>query len=137
MVQEWKDLIPIFRSLRNPDMKERHWIKIQTEIGHDLQKAGALTIGNLLEMHIGEAKDIISAVTAEASNEATLEAMLRKVQEKWVTTEFIVNPYKDTKVHRPNAPMPSSVLLHSGEFSVSQGLRDFTTSCRTHTFWAL
>jgi hypothetical protein len=42
-------------------------------------------------------KDELVAVATEATQEAVLEAMLEKVQERWRVVEFSLNPYKDAK----------------------------------------
>lgn len=73
-------------------------MKIEAELGHNMERNKAFTLGHLLGLHITEVKEHIIAVSTEATNEAGLEALLRKVQDKWVHTEFVVNPYKDMKV---------------------------------------
>lgn len=57
----------------------------------------SLSLGSLLLLNVKELKDRIVAISTEATQEAALEAMLRKVQEKWSGIEFAILPYKDTK----------------------------------------
>lgn len=56
-----------------------------------------LSLGSLLEMRILDLKERIVGISTEATQESALEAMLRKVQEKWSAIEFTILPYKDTK----------------------------------------
>lgn len=106
-ISKWKDLVPIVQHLRNPDLKERHWRKIEDIMGQALDTERAVssfTIGNLLSMNVMEARDMIVGVSTEASQEAGLEVMLRKVQDKWSSAEFTVNQYKDYKVPPYGSP---------------------------------
>ena len=96
-VLEYKETLPVIQSLRNQAMKESHWAKVQTEIGHELVRDENFTLGLLLQFQVGLYKDRIIAISTEATQEAALEQLLHKVQSKWATIEFTLNPYKDSK----------------------------------------
>jgi dynein heavy chain len=107
-ISKWKDLVPIVQHLRNGDLKERHWVKVEEILGAGLEQpaaAASVTVGHLLGMNVMEARDLIVSVSTEASQEAALEAMLKKVQDRWATAEFTVNQYKDYKVRSLISPL--------------------------------
>ena len=96
-VMEYKDTLPVIQALRNPSMKETHWAKVQSEVGHEMVRDENFTLGVLLDFQVGLYKDRILAISTEATQEATLEGMLHKVQNKWNSIEFTLNPYKESK----------------------------------------
>lgn len=48
-------------------------------------------------MQLAGQRDKVCAISMEASQEATLEGLLRKVQDKWAGVELTVKQYKETK----------------------------------------
>ena len=48
-------------------------------------------------MQLTSQRDRVCAISAEATQEAALEGMLRKVQEKWTGVELTVKQYKEAK----------------------------------------
>lgn len=96
-VDDFKDLVPCIKSLRNDALKERHWQKIEEAIGTELTRDETFTLGVLIDLKAMEHKDAIGAISTEATQEQALEELMLKVQRKWADIEFIVNPYKDTK----------------------------------------
>ena len=48
-------------------------------------------------MQLASQRDRVCAISAEATQEAALEGMLRKVQDKWTGVELTVKQYKETK----------------------------------------
>ena len=48
-------------------------------------------------MQLATQRDKVCAISAEATQEAALEGMLRKVQEKWSGVELTVKQYKEAK----------------------------------------
>uniref|UniRef100_A0A9J8DK93 Dynein, axonemal, heavy chain 6 n=1 Tax=Cyprinus carpio carpio TaxID=630221 RepID=A0A9J8DK93_CYPCA len=56
-----------------------------------------LTLAYLQELDIFHFGPQIQEVSAQASGEASLENILRKIEESWKTTEFVVLPHRDSK----------------------------------------
>ena len=48
-------------------------------------------------MQLANHRDKVCAISAEATQEAALEGMLRKVQDKWMGVELTVKQYKEAK----------------------------------------
>lgn len=51
----------------------------------------------LIDAKVSGVKDIISTISTEATQEATLEELLANVVSKWASIEFNIVPYKDSK----------------------------------------
>ncbi|XP_074663059.1 dynein axonemal heavy chain 6-like [Tubulanus polymorphus] len=99
-VIDFKQGMPVITSLRNPSLKMRHWQVIEKIIGKAIARDKTFTLGNLLDMKIFQHKDKIQDISTTASNEATLEIMLQKVQDLWQSTDFRLIPHqgRDTSI---------------------------------------
>ena len=99
LVEEFKKILPVVRSLRNDALKERHWTKIKDMTGHDLAEDKGLTLGNMLEMKVTDHMEAINTISTEATQEAALEELLAKVQAKWTSVEFQVRKRRTWRMH--------------------------------------
>ena len=96
-VYKFKDTLPIVQNLRNEDMKERHWDKVQEVMNQELVRDDKFTLGLLMSYNVENFKDDISRISTEATQEAALEGMLKKINDKWTDIEFTVLPFKELK----------------------------------------
>jgi dynein heavy chain len=83
--------------LCNPTLKPRHWESIEEILEIQFTEEEPLTLGLLLEVDAFQHMGAIQEISAQASSEASLEGILKKVEESWKAMEFIVLPYKDYK----------------------------------------
>ena len=83
--------------LRNPALKQRHWQQIHDLVGEELIRDETFTLGTLLELNIFSKREAIEEISVQATNEATLEDMLKKVENNWRELDYQLLPYKDTK----------------------------------------
>ena len=96
-VYKFKDTLPIVQNLRNEDMKERHWEKVQETMNQELVRDASFTLGLLMSYSVENYKDDIARISTEATQEAALEGMLKKINDKWQDIEFTVLPFKELK----------------------------------------
>ncbi|KAM7536598.1 hypothetical protein Aperf_G00000086397 [Anoplocephala perfoliata] len=97
-VDEMRLILPTVGDLRNPALQERHWTMLEDVIGFKMSELEApLTLGKLKELKAFEKAAEIQEIAGMASSEASLESLLRKVENAWKSTEFIVVPYKSYK----------------------------------------
>ncbi|KAA3677119.1 dynein heavy chain, axonemal, partial [Paragonimus westermani] len=90
--------LPAIMDLRNPNLKPRHWQQLEELIGFHVEEMETpLTLGLLTELNAFQHCEAILEVSSQASSEASLEALLKKVEDAWKSTEFTVLPYKDSK----------------------------------------
>ncbi|XP_036606051.1 dynein heavy chain 6, axonemal [Trichosurus vulpecula] len=97
-VEMMKEKLPVITDLRNPFLKPRHWVTIEQIVDVTLvDPENPLTLERLIHMNVFEFGPEIQDVSGQASGEASLETILKKVEDSWKTTEFIVLPHRDTK----------------------------------------
>ncbi|XP_044299896.1 dynein axonemal heavy chain 6 isoform X2 [Varanus komodoensis] len=97
-VERMKEKLPVITDLRNPFLKPRHWAILEQIVGAQLTDLETpLTLDRLVEIGAFEYTQEIQDVSGQASGEASLETILKKVEDAWKTTEFIVLPHRDSK----------------------------------------
>ena len=64
---------------------------------YSLYQSEALPHTSIGALQLASQRDRVCAISAEATQEAALEGMLRKVQEKWIGVELTVKQYKEAK----------------------------------------
>lgn len=96
-VELFKQKMPIIIMLRNPDLKDHHWSKIEQILGTKFPTNQPLTLILLEKLNVFEHGTKIMEVSGQASSEATLEALLKKVEDSWKIVDLNVIPYKDSK----------------------------------------
>lgn len=96
-VEDMRDKVPVITDLRNPALKRRHWDRIEEIVGHKFEADEPVTLKALTELKAFDFAEEIQEVSGQASSEASLETMLKKVEDSWKTTEFIILPHRDSK----------------------------------------
>ncbi|XP_042305526.1 dynein axonemal heavy chain 6 [Sceloporus undulatus] len=97
-VERMKEKVPVIIDLRNPCLKPRHWAILEQIVGAQLvDLENPLTLERLVDICAFDYSQEIQDVSGQASGEASLEAILKKVEDAWKTTEFIVLPHRDSK----------------------------------------
>ncbi|KAA0194622.1 Dynein heavy chain 6 axonemal [Fasciolopsis buskii] len=97
-VDGMKEKMPAIMDLRNPTLKPRHWQQLEQLIGFKMDELEEpLSLGLLTRLNAFQHTAAIQEISSQASSEASLEALLKKVEDSWKSTEFTVIPYKDSK----------------------------------------
>lgn len=78
-------------------MKPRHWIKVEILLNHKFKPDVPITLELLENLNVFSYPNELMEISGQASSEAGLEALLRKVEDAWKILEFIVIPHKDSK----------------------------------------
>lgn len=95
-IEEFRPLIPLLLSLRNPGMRQRHWDALKDATGMDIVMTPILTFQDCLNMGIAEHIDKLVDIGDEASKEYNVEHTLEKMMEEWQNCKMELTPYKDT-----------------------------------------
>jgi len=95
-VQSFKQKMSIIKMLRNPNLKDYHWIRIEQIIGTKFPTNQYLTLIMLEKLGAFKYGSEIIDVSMQASSEATLEAILKKVEDSWKIVDLTVLPYKNS-----------------------------------------
>jgi dynein heavy chain len=87
-VDQFRGTIPVIASLRNQNLQERHWGKIQEIIGVEIVRDETFTLKKLMDMKVMDFADEIAIVSTEATQEGVLEGLLAKVRCPCVRPSF-------------------------------------------------
>ncbi|RLN71959.1 hypothetical protein BBJ28_00009780 [Nothophytophthora sp. Chile5] len=109
-VEEYRLTMPILADLRCTSFEERHLSEVHELLGFSIwqldrssasAKAGqgdnAITLGELVRMHLSPFGKQINRIATEATQERLLKEMLNKIVVLWEHLEFEIKPYKETK----------------------------------------
>ncbi|XP_023668206.2 dynein axonemal heavy chain 6 [Paramormyrops kingsleyae] len=95
-VDRMREKLPVVTNLRNPYLKARHWDMLEQIVGTSLV-AEPLTLAILEDLGIFGFDSRIQEVSGQASGEASLETVLKKVEDCWKSTEFVVLSHRESK----------------------------------------
>ncbi|KAG5830594.1 hypothetical protein ANANG_G00312350 [Anguilla anguilla] len=95
-VESMRAKLPVISDLRNPALKPRHWDMLERVVNASLVEE-PLTLAALQELNIFSFDAEIQEVSGQASGEASLESILKKVEDSWKTTEFVVLSHRESK----------------------------------------
>ena len=74
-----REKMPIIQDLCNPSLKPRHWVLIEEILQHKFESDDSKTLELLVELKAFEYGEEIQEVSGQASSEASLEGILKKV----------------------------------------------------------
>lgn len=89
--------MPTVAYLRNPSLRQRHWLKIETVLNHKFKAEEEITLSLFQDLGVFNYPEELLEISGQASSEAGLETLLKKVEESWKALEFIVMPHRDSK----------------------------------------
>ncbi|CAG9827749.1 unnamed protein product [Diabrotica balteata] len=96
-VELMKDKLPVVCYLRNPALKNRHWILVENLLNHKFKPDELMTLELLENLGVFNNPAELMEISGQASSEAGLEALLKKVEEAWKTLELPIISHKDAK----------------------------------------
>lgn len=97
--EDFKDKLPVIGFLRNPNLKKRHWLQIEQSFNKKALDDESVTIFTFEEAGAFEASavEILAEISGQASAEAGLETLLKKVENAWKEQELSIVPHRDYK----------------------------------------
>lgn len=113
-VELMRSKMPIITDLRNQFLKKRHWDVIYEVIGFTPSPEEPLDLAKLIEIDAFDHAERLQEISGQASSEASLEGILKKVEDSWKSVDFIVLPHKDSK----------DVFILGGTDDIQQNLDD-------------
>ena len=82
--------MPIVVALRNENLKEHHWKEIKDMIQADFDIGNPLfTLQSLIDLNAVQYQEDITAISTQASQEASLRAQLIMLEDQWRKIDFI------------------------------------------------
>lgn len=97
--EEFKEKIPVLQCLRSPDLKPRHWLKIEQILDKKLLGNDKLSLGTFEDLNAfdDENANSIQEISGQASGEARLEDSLKKIDTVWKSQELVVATHRDVR----------------------------------------
>ncbi|KAM3865367.1 dynein axonemal heavy chain 6 [Diretmus argenteus] len=95
-VETMRQKLPVLIDLHNPCLKWQHWEILEAVVGARLTQE-PLSLAMLVELNIFSYGLQLQEVSAQASVEASLETIIKKLEDSWQATEFTVLPHRDSK----------------------------------------
>ena len=120
-IDDMRNKMPVITDLRNPSLKKRHWDVIYQVIGFTPTAEEPLDLKKLIDINAFDYAERIQEISGQASSEASLEAILKKVEDSWRSLDFIVLPHKDSK----------DVFILGGTDDIQQNLDDSNINIST------
>ncbi|XP_015429803.1 PREDICTED: dynein heavy chain 6, axonemal, partial [Dufourea novaeangliae] len=96
-VELLRNKLPVLGYLRNPDLRDRHWDRIEQILNYMFMPDVKKTWVQLENLGAFLKPNELMEVAAAASSEANLEYMLKRVVETWEELKFVVVPHKEEK----------------------------------------
>lgn len=99
----FREKLPTIQFLRNPALKTRHWLKIEQIIDRKVFQDDTITLqlyedaGAFVQVESTGEGNTIAEVSSQASAEASLEQILKKVEMLWKETDLSVVTHRDAK----------------------------------------
>ncbi|CAH8568670.1 unnamed protein product [Dicrocoelium dendriticum] len=95
-VEEFKEHLPLIRTLFNPGLRERHWAQISEIVGYTLRNEEGMCLAKLVDMNLEPHISKFDAISEAATKEHSLEKALDKMRKEWAPLEFNLIPYRDS-----------------------------------------
>lgn len=96
-VEFFKDKLSMIINLSNPNLKSRHWVKIESLLNYKFKPDEILTLELLEKLGVFAYPNELMEISSAASSESGLEVMLQKVEDTWNSLDFVVLAYKEVK----------------------------------------
>ena len=94
-VEEFKEIVPIIRALRNEILKKEHWKTIRELLNEDFNVFSPnFTLQSLMKFKAISYKKEIEEISTQATRENLLELKITSINDRWKEKKFILKPYK-------------------------------------------
>ena len=95
-VNEFKPEVPLIVTLRNPGMRERHWVSIAEQMKVEITPIEEFSTEQILALDLKRDLEKVQKIGESAAKEYQIEQALDKMEGEWVSMHLQIHPYKDT-----------------------------------------
>jgi len=99
--EAWMSVMPVLLDMKNDALQDTHWEELEGITGHPLQHLifeEGLTMADLFDMGLDSKVEKIQSVSVTATQERVLLGELKKVEDIWTVTEFLLLEHKPDTV---------------------------------------
>lgn len=102
-IMQFQRTMPLIEDLKNPAMRDRHWLQIKTEVAggkkapQDVfdETSDEFTLAVIIDLKLDTFTELIQEVSGAASKELSIEQTLEEIDNAWNSQDLIISPYKD------------------------------------------
>ena len=95
-VAKFSPEVPMIVTLRNPGMRDRHWIRIADTLKVDIMPIEDFTTEDIIGMNLKDSLDLIQKIGESAAKEYQIEQALDKMEREWAEMILQIHPYRET-----------------------------------------
>ena len=95
-ISDFMPYAPLIGALRNPGMRDRHWLQVSDKLGFEVKVDKDLTFQICLEKGLDKHIDVIAKIGEYAGKEWQLERTLDEMEAAWKDMDLDMKPYKMT-----------------------------------------
>lgn len=95
-VSEFLPEVPMIVTLRNPGMRDRHWIKIAEALQVDIMPIENFTTDQIIALNLKDSLDLIQKIGESAAKEYQIEQALNKMEHEWEEMNLNIHNYRET-----------------------------------------
>lgn len=110
-IEDFKDKMPIIKTLGNPALRERHWETVSNTVGFPVKGGSETNLYKILDMGLDEYVKKFEKISETATKEHNLELSMEHMVEEWSDKEFKINPYGETNTYTLSATDDIQSLL--------------------------
>ena len=110
-VEDFKDKMPIIKTLGNPSLRERHWETVSNTVGFPVKGGSETNLYKILDMGLDEYVKKFEKISETATKEHNLELSMEHMVEEWSDKEFKITAYGETNTYTLSATDDIQSLL--------------------------
>jgi dynein heavy chain len=99
--KDFLNTVPLIQLLAAKSMRERHWTTLKTVTNNEFiapYQDKNLQLGSILALKLHELGGDVEDICDQAVKELKIENTVIGLEERWLSIEWIMDPYKDTDV---------------------------------------
>lgn len=90
-VEEFKEHLPLIRTLFNPGLRDRHWAQISEIVGYTLRNEEGMCLAKLIDMNLEPHIPKFDMISEAATKEHSLEKAMEKMRKEWAPVSVLQN----------------------------------------------
>ena len=97
-VDSFRRLMPLIVDMRNPAIRDRHWLLVMDACGKSFDYASEnFTLARVVELGLDQCAETISEISDDATKELAVDKTLESISDSWKHISLDTGPYKEER----------------------------------------
>jgi dynein heavy chain len=119
-IETFKMTMPLIQDLKNPAMRDRHWLQLQEEVQKPFDHASAdFTLEKLVEIGLDQHAELVGDISSAASKELAIEQAIQAIADQWKELYLEIPPHKDRGHFKLKASEELFQILEDNQVTLS------------------